>query len=54
MTQSRRGELSLELEVYLAGLDPSDVRVEVYAGFPAGASQAPANSAGHGTLPRAW
>ena len=30
-TQSHRGELSLEVEVYLAGLDPSDVRVEVYA-----------------------
>ena len=53
-TQSHRGELSLEVEVYLAGLDPSDVRVEVYAESPAGApfrqemaqaSQGPANSA---------
>ena len=55
-TQSHRGELSLEVEVYLAGLDPSDVRVEVYADSPgsapfrqemAQAGQGPANSARH-------
>ena len=55
-TQSHRGELSLEVEVYLAGLDPSDVRVEVYADSQgsapfrqemAQASQGPANSARH-------
>ena len=36
-TQSRDGELSFEVEVYLAGLDPSDVRVEMYADTTGGA-----------------
>ena len=29
--EGRDGELAFEVEVYLAGLDPSDVRVELYA-----------------------
>ena len=55
-TQSRDGELSFEVEVYLAGLDPSDVRVELYADSPGGGApfrqemartgQGPANSPG--------
>ena len=36
-TQFHRGKLSLEVEVYLACLDPSDVRVEVYADSPGSA-----------------
>jgi starch phosphorylase len=54
--QSRGGELSFEIEVDLAGLDPSDVRVELYADSPGGApfcqemaraGQRPANSPGY-------
>lgn len=30
-TESGNGELAFEVEVYLGGLDPSDVRVELYA-----------------------
>jgi glycogen phosphorylase len=55
-TQSRGSELLFEQEVYLAGLDPSDVRVELYADSPGGGApfrqemertgQGPANSPG--------